>query len=73
MDDDIGMEAGWGGGRLRWGYTVWRQGTKGGSLLIIFIPFPKEIRCSGNFSPKMALLYIFEVSQIDFRSIDQMK
>ena len=49
--------------------TVWPQGTKGGSALTIFLPFPIEIGCSVNFSLKMARSYISEVSQIEFRSI----
>ena len=57
---------GWGRGR---GGTVWPQGTKGGSALTIFLPFPIEIGCSVNFSLKMALSYISEVSQIEFCSI----
>ena len=51
------------------GATVWPQGTKGGSALIIFLPFPNEMSWSGNFSQKMALSYILEGCQIDFRSI----
>ena len=49
---------------------MWPQGTKGGSALIIFISFPDEISDQAiTFLPKMALSYILEDGQMDFRSI----
>ena len=51
--------------------TVWPQGIKMGSSVIIFLPLPNEIEYSDSFLQKMRLpsVHLFEDQKVDYETV----